>query len=239
MAYEKVGQKEMSNKLNKKIMKFHNAGKGYDAVILTCGPSLNNYTEEQILSYCSNKVVLCVKQTIDIVPNLKSYFHFFNKSHMPSDGKYKYTQDPLLSIGSDSVTSQGLPKHDVFTKIGKMNSMKNSVCGGVKLDPYRYSVQKDKPCGPGIMFETVFFFAQHLGVRSVTMIGWDGYSKGCKKHNHFYETKQASRCTFIKEHNEAAVPGSRHIYEWLKTHNCKLQIVGESHMHKDIPRIEI
>ena len=121
-----------------------------------------------------------------------------------------------------------------------MKNNEGTVCGKANLTKHIFSNKILKPCGPGIMFETVFFFAQHLGVSTITTLGWDGYAKKSRGYQHFYKTnKEAVRDTYIAGHNELAINGSKRVYRWLKEYGCDLQIAGESHMHKEIPRITI
>ena len=80
--------------------------------------------------------------------------------------------------------------------------------------------------GPGIMLETVLYTAVHVGVKSITTIGWDLNEHG----SHFYKEEEK---TFMDNKgceipwditaNAEAIPS---IKEWLKTKNIELNILS-------------
>ena len=47
-----------------KLSNFKLKHKNKECVILTCGPSLSEFKKNEILKFCKDKIVICVKETI-------------------------------------------------------------------------------------------------------------------------------------------------------------------------------
>ena len=62
-----------------------------------------------------------------------------------------------------------------------------------RFDDFDLATNVDRPCGPGIMYETVIFMAAHLGVKKIIAVGWDLSQTNPKKPNeyeHFYKNEK-------------------------------------------------
>lgn len=219
------------------------------AVILTCGPSLADYDDEQIYELCKGKPVLLVKQAFERFGHLldmEHCYHFFNRSHAPLKGAYDYSKyKPCLTFFSDQ-NPVWKGNYDIACKIAHYHGPGGTACGKkVNLNDWTFAeTGNNRPCGPGILYETVFFIVEHFGFSEVDVIGWDLYSKSARTHEHFYDIKKntdkISRDLFVPEHQSISVEGSKKFYEWFLTKDCQLNIIGDkSYAWKDIPRKDL
>jgi len=101
-----------------------------------------------------------------------------------------------------------------------------------------------RPCGPGIMYETVLFMAIHLGVKKITCLGWD-LSQGRVNedtYKHFYgnTTKLRNRGDILEWEIEETRKFSLRFFNWLKREGIELRIASKnSYLPPEIPRIEL
>lgn len=54
--------------------KLCNYFKGESVVILSCGPSLNEYSKEKIINFCKNKKIFCIKDSINLFGDVCDIF---------------------------------------------------------------------------------------------------------------------------------------------------------------------
>ena len=204
----------------KRVAHLYNKYKGEDCYILSCGPSLNNYSEEYLNKVLKDKLVLCVKTAYNRHRSVTD-FHFFNCCNLPFGTiakPYHYDYDDhTIAISSSNFPEYARwsirQEYEIFFKIPLVNdagdplaSATNSlhnpkahleqsqfVTVSKNFEKYLLSNQFERPVGPGIMYETVFFFAAHLGVKSINTIGWDLDNKVItdrEQYNHFYLAKE-------------------------------------------------
>ena len=231
-----------------KIQELEDLHKDQDCVILTCGPSLNKYTTEYLEEKLAGKVVIAVKQSIDVYP--RSDFHCWNCCNLPlpvGDIHYQYNQGIPIVVASSNFT-RGLKcsskQHvDIFCKIP------NPSIDGWKFlvftkdyDNWTFKKSPDKrPCGPSIMFETVFFLAYHIGVKSITTIGWDLQEKP-RQLEHFYPKKNiVNPGHTLPWEIEATCKASKDVYFWLKENGVELRCNQDSDndLYHEIQRVAI
>jgi hypothetical protein len=179
------------------LSKLSNCKKGQDCYILACGPSLKKYDNEETKELLKTKLVFSVKQAYDKFKH-QTDFHFWNCSNLPIDYMnipYRYVDHRPETV----VASSNYPKGqrwnpnqecDVFFQIPLLEQI-----GGkedtlaIKRNYDDFLIEKSKGkrmTGPGIMLETVFYTAIHVGVRSITTIGWDLDKHG----SHFYKEEE-------------------------------------------------
>jgi hypothetical protein len=208
--------------------------KGQDCYILACGPSLNKYDNQETREKLRNNLVLSVKQAYDKFKK-ETDFHFWNCSNLPVDYKnipYRYITDkPEVVVASSNypLGARWNPEqhHDIFFRVPLLEE----IGGKEKTLAYKknyndYLISKtctERRTGPGIMLETVFYTAIHIGVRSITTIGWDLD----KYNNHFYEGKQeisnkACEIPWDMKLNAEAVPS---IKEWIESKGIKIEVL--------------
>jgi hypothetical protein len=64
-------------RLRKKVDLLENAYAGETAYVLTCGPSINDFWDDGVREFLTDKLVMSVKQTYDLGPNVCD-FHILN-----------------------------------------------------------------------------------------------------------------------------------------------------------------
>ena len=252
---ETTSLKKQINKvktLQQKVDLLKDSFKGETCYVLSCGPSLLDYTEKELREKLDGKLVLAVKQAYNRVPDLVD-FHFFNCANIPSPRgfpiveHYQYeTGEPIVVASSNYPLGQRWSKHqkhDLFFKIPIRTEINNQfVCKTKNFDDYDLSNNIERPCGPGIMYETVIYMAAHLGVKKIVAIGWDlsqTNPKDPSEYQHFYKQEDM----FIKGDIlpwEVAVTceASKELYEWLQGQNIELEIASnKSSLYEKIPRV--
>mgnify|MGYP003705256671 CR=1 FL=1 len=55
--------------MRRSIQELKDKHKGEDVLILGCGPSLNDFSEDQLQEIAKNKVALCIKASIEKLKN--------------------------------------------------------------------------------------------------------------------------------------------------------------------------
>ena len=242
--------KQKDNKSKIDILK--DGYRGKECVILACSPSLNDVEKEKLKEFCKDKVVLAVKQAYDYLPEVVD-FHFWNCSNLPSPSYngayYPYWQKEPIVISSSNydlgmrwdATKQ---KQDIYFKIPIRTEINNEfITKTLKFDDYLLDKQLTRPCGPGIMLETVIYTAVHLGVNKITAIGWDiNNAQTEDEHKHFFgdTNKLFNRGDVLDWEIEANQKASRELYNWLKEKDIELILASDkSSLYNGIPRINL
>ena len=241
-----------TNSLQERVGLLKNAFKGETCYILSCGPSLLDYTEKELREKLDGKLVLAVKQAYNRVPELVD-FHFWNCANIPAPKgwpmveHYQYEDNEPIIVASSNYPLHSRwskhQKHDLFFKIPIRTEIDDQfLCKVKNFDDYDLNTRVDRPCGPGIMYETVLFMAVHLGVKKIVAIGWDlsqTNPRDPNEYKHFYKKEEM----FIKGDIlpwEVAVTceASKELYEWLKERNIELELASnKSSLYEKIPRI--
>jgi glycosyltransferase involved in cell wall biosynthesis len=238
--------------LNKKTSILKDSFKDKECVILNCGPSLGDIDREKLKEYCRDKVVLAVKQAYNYMPEIVD-IHLWNCSNLPpqsiNGSHYPYWQkEPIIVCSSNYDLGMrwdaSKQKHDLFFKIPIRTEINNEfVTITNKFEDYLLDKQLTRPCGPGIMMETVLYTAIHLGVSKITAIGWDiNNAKKLEDHKHFYgETKSLyNRGDILDWEVEANQKASEHFYKWLQEKDIELVLASDkSSLYNGIPRVNL
>jgi len=241
--------------LKDKVDSLRNKYQGKTCYILSCGPSLKDYTPSELKEKLKDELVLSVKQAYDYCPEICN-FHFFNCSNLPApkNGKhYDYgNRQDVISVASSNYPlgmrwNNKKQHNDLFFRIPIRNDERVNdefVC--VTKDFEKYSLEKNilRPCGPGIMYETVFHTAVHLGVKKIVLLGWDlsrDNPKKMKDYKHFYENKKlVNRGDILKWEVEMTCKASEDLYHWLKGKGIEMEIATEkSEVFEGIPRVKL
>ena len=241
--------------LEKKLDALHNSYEGETCYILNCGPSLNDIPEDELREKLKDKLVFSVKQTYEKFGDITD-FHIYNCANLPSlkgDGffqeHYQYDKE-VISIASSNynigVRWSMFQKNDIYFKIPIRTEINNEFLVKTKqFDQYLMKSHSERPCGPGIMYETVFYMALHLGVKKIVALGWDlSYNdpKSLKEYKHFYgETNNLiNRGDILPWEITETRTASKDLYYWLKKNGVKLELVSkQSTLYKGIPRVKL
>ena len=240
------------NDLAKKINILKDSFEKRECVILNCGPSLNDVDKQKLKEFCKDKVVLAVKQAYNYLPEVVD-FHFWNCSNLPSPSingaHYPYWQKEPIIISSSNYNlgmrwDPTKQKQDIYFKIPIRTEINNEfITRTLKFDDYLLDKKLTRPCGPGIMLETVLYTAVHLGVSKITAIGWDiNNATTLKDHKHFFgETdKLYNRGDILDWEVDANQKASEHFFKWLKNRGVDLVLASDkSSLYNGIPRVNL
>jgi hypothetical protein len=215
-----------------------------DCVILTCGPSLKEYSKKKILEFCNNKIVICVKEAIIEYEDIADYFLYNGCRERP----YYITKN-IIKIYSASKNQPKTPC-DIFLKenISEFQPEKQILCKQ-NFDDYNFKNNKLRPWGPGIMYESGFYLALYMGIKNVYTIGWDLIdTTNTYKITHFFDDDNSNKYKESGHWNNRNWLGEMemvnrnipYMYEYFKSQNMLIHVVGEqSFVNRDIPRIFI
>ena len=249
---EMTFQKELQGKLDV----LHNSYEGETCYILSCGPSLNEMSAAALKDKLKDKLVFSVKQAYEKFSDITD-FHFFNCANLPSlkgDGfyqeHYQYKDQETIVITSSNYTSGSrwspYQKSDVFFKVPIRTEINNEFIVKTKeFDEYLLKDHPERPCGPGIMYETVIYMALHLGVKKIVVLGWDlSYNdpKSLKEYKHFYgETGDLiNRGDILSWEITETREASEDMYKWLQNMGVELELASkQSTLYEGIPRVSL
>ena len=246
-------KRQVQNKNLKEQMKIlKDKYHGDDCYILNCGPCLNDHNHEDLKKFLKNKLTFTIKQAQDIFAEV-SDFHFFNCSNLPKRNTatnihYQNSRDTITVASSNYEQYQRWPitqTSDIFFKIPIRTEINNEFLVRTKnIDEYLIKNNLTRPCGPGIMYETVLFMAIHLGVKSITVLGWDLTMDKVTEDNykHFYGSteKLVNRGDILDWEIEETRKFSETFFNWCTNNGISLSLVSEqSSLSPNIPRIKL
>lgn len=245
---QKIKHKSLKQQMDYLENKYRNE----ECYILNCGPSLLDYDQSLLEEYLQDKLTFTIKQSYDLFSRV-SDFHFFNCSNLPKRDSiymphYKNKKDTIFVASSNyeefSRWSQ-MQTSDVFFKIPIRTEINNEfLVRTSKIDENLIKNNLTRPCGPGIMYETVLFMAIHLGVKKIKCLGWDLTQKIVSEDNykHFYGTTKNlfNRGDILPWEIEETRKFSEIFYDWCKTNNLELELLSDkSSLSDKIPRTKL
>ena len=235
------------------------AFKGEECYILTCGPSLTEYKVADLKEKLKDKLVFTVKQAYDEYREI-SDFHFFNSCNFtPFDCD---EENPVISVGSSGET---LPwtrinawsdqEFDIFLQVmNDSRGINTSLAGTKQFEKWTLNNSVRRPWGPGIMYESVFYMAEHLGASTVYTVGWDFEAPGTTTSHHYYDEdvapegvkeKAGSQIIRPSDHMDAGeiakkIEASQNLDRWLQSKDIDLFVATDaSYVHKAVRRKKI
>lgn len=156
-----------------------------DCVIVSAGPSLTENTKDQILNFAKDKVVICVKQSIEYLDGnadilVLNPFNFSRNSLEHSK--------PFTIFVADSNPRYSVPffKADLIAHVAK-NYNQSSLAESLSFDDYLLDTSVERPFGPGILYEFVIYLPILFESKNVFFFGWDIGSASTDKIVRFYE----------------------------------------------------
>jgi hypothetical protein len=242
-----------ASSIEEKILYLQDSYKGRDCYILTCGPSLNEYSKKELDDLLADELVLSVKQAYNRHPEI-SDFHFFNCCNLPvREDKfvhYDYKDSDTISITSSNYSPalrwSPYQEHDIFLKVPIRTEKNNEfICRTKNFDKFLLSNGPQRPSGPGIMLETVIYTAVHLGVKNIYALGWDLSAKNITKvdeYNHFFGSTLdlLNRGDMLDWEIGETRSASKELYYWLKSKGISLHLVSsQSSLYENIPRARL
>ena len=156
------------------------AAKGETAYLITCGPSLTSHNREELIKKLDGKLVIACKQAYEYVKEVAT-FHLLSVYNYQD---YDYYSDETI-------------RHWQLTAMNMQNEAERINSWGQRMDMslpcystpwvskhqstsytrnfknWELYAENKAVWGPGIMYESGFPLALHLGVSKIVTIGWD------------------------------------------------------------------
>ncbi|MBR9867925.1 MAG: DUF115 domain-containing protein [Oceanospirillales bacterium] len=157
--------------------------KAKTALVISAGPSADNWQEVYEKEKHNSPVIVCIKQTLNLV-DIPCDIHFINSSNLI---KYKYQPNTLSIMTRNSKAAPVFGKYDIEFQLMAEFDYKPEYYLATNRCFDCYTLDRTgmtRPKGPGIMHESVFYTLAHMGVNKIITVGWDiADSEG--KNSHF------------------------------------------------------
>lgn len=233
------------------LLPYKNKYVNMDAVILTCGPSLKEFGKQDIEKFCNNKLVMCVKEAVLEFENICN-FHFVNETRYR---KYNIKKDiiKIFQCKKNSRYYCDFNKFDilVYEEDRQKHEVEKQLLRTKHFEEHNFNNKFERAWGPGILYETVFYFCLFIGIKNVYTIGWDLVNTNTKMHiehiPHFFSNKN-KKYIESKEFNpkkkfyqemKFVNDNIQYFYDYLKNNGMNIFVCGkQSFVNKYIPRIE-
>lgn len=154
--------------------------KGETAYLVTCGPSLTSHNRKKLLEKLEGKLVIACKQAYSFVKEVAD-FHLISV----------YNYQPYVYHNSNTRVIWQLTGANIQNELERIHEWNHPIDIAIPVYSTPW-VQKHQSTsytrnfknwelfsegkavwGPGIMYETGFPLALHLGCKDITTIGWD------------------------------------------------------------------
>jgi hypothetical protein len=199
--------------------------------LVSCGPSINKIDINILKQKLKNKLVFCVKQAYDLMPD-ECDVHIMNTHNWKT---YTYTSDPIAVYGValsylegqlDKISSEQT-KCDLWIPVINPPYITDSQATSYSKNFdnfYMLGNQFETMWGKGILYELALPLAIYMGVKKIVTIGWDIVSYG-NEHEHYYNAP--SECTPQPGETLQLIESTSELYNWLSKNNIELQIVSD------------
>ena len=230
-----------------------------DCFILAAGPSLNSYDVNYVKEKLEGKLVISLKQSIKNFIDVTD-FHILNFANYEPYKKYTPNTIVVWEVYEHFHPKMILDNNircDVMLPIDgnriqdTIEKNLKSQCGEHSWDKYTLDKTLTRWYGPGIMFQTAIHLAEHLGVKSITTLGWDiadmnsfkddPYDESFQKHSYEGKSNIVYAPTPTNKHEaETVIKSTKFLNEWLMSKNIDFKIISETNpAHESIERITL
>ena len=157
------------------------ACKGETIYLVTCGPSLTEHNREELLKKLEGKTVLACKQSYDYVKEVATFHLMSAYSYQPyeyhSENTIVHWQLTAMNIAGEVNRIQNEWKHKADIMIPCYSTpwidMFKTTAFSRNFKNFEAYSEGKIIWGPGIMYESGFPLAMHLGAKEIVTIGWD------------------------------------------------------------------
>ena len=182
-----------------KVACLKGACEGQTAILLSCGPSLNALSPDELRELCKGRLVIAVKQAYDQVPGLAD-FHIFNWVNLQL---YRYPQEHPVVLFSylQKLWKSHLASLKIDFDIGmpyceRAISAHEMLLTRRNYDEYLFEKSLRRPWGPGVVFEVAVYLAVQLQVKQLIAFGVDSWPSDFGTETevmHFYDRQNLLR----------------------------------------------
>lgn len=172
--------------LEEKLSLLKDAYQGEECFILTAGPSLNDYPREYLREILKDKLVLAVKQTVKLFPDIID-FHLLNQYNFQRYVTSETTITAMVRFRGSRAKTPVLYEDLSFYIDPTLATTEASLAITKDYAVHTLEQTLDRPFGPGIMHELGIYLPVLLGVKTVNVIGWDIGQPNNNEIKRFYE----------------------------------------------------
>jgi hypothetical protein len=242
------------------------SAKGETCVFLSCGPSLREYSPEELTELCRDTVVFSVKQAFAYAPLITDFLLLNTWNYQ----KYDFSdRRPIILYEKSPNDPHVYGVHDIELDLPQPSNLSEQLARSKNYDGYSFDKTLTRPWGPGVLYEMGFYLAHYMGFTSITTLGWDVGAPKTSVMPHFYDRPSPQRTRtlaqsrwirglnernhflheggvlynkprIIPEEVEICAAASGDWYDWLTKNGVDLKIVSEAAMvDQRIPRTRL
>jgi hypothetical protein len=218
--------------------------KGREALIVGTAPSLRDFSQEELVKFCENRIVCSIKQAYDVVP--RTDFHFINDNNLKNYSYQNQKETKVVVTLPNNVHQPYLESIADFLFFVEYNwDFSKSLSTNHNLIP-QYDLGLSpvvRRSGPGLLSEIVLYFIAHLGISRIYSCGVSGGIKGQLQRDHFFDSdapliNPANKVCPEETEKEPALLLAFH--EWLRIHGVEWTILDtSSNLPEEIHRCSV
>lgn len=220
------------------ITSLKNRHKEESVLLLGAGPSLSDFSLEELKEIAKDKVVIAIKQALDKYP--KADYHILNDNNLKY---YNYNPKPIVLASHAANVNNFYLKSiaDYFFLIDQNTDYSQSLSCTLNFDE---ETLENKPYirrfGPGVMWELAIPFCYHIGIANIYSVGIDLAKKGDRSRKHFYKNTVINPAHLLtKEEADNEINLSGYFFRWLRNNGVDWFVLSRnSYLHPDIPRLQ-
>ncbi len=236
-------------KYSHKMKLLKDSFEGQTCYIIGCGPSLKDINTEELKDIIKDDLVFTIKQSYFLFEDIVD-FHFFNCNNFtPFDNNNHTIYCSQADALTESIARMYIWKsqqYDLNFVLKDNKIINNRLSRSFDFDKWKFSNTLTRPWGPGIISETVFYMAQHLGVSKIRTIGWDHIDPSSRDTSiqHFYENKDypilAKASKIDRQELLESIELSKKTFYWLKDNKIDLEVFksDKCFIDKEVNRFE-
>ena len=217
--------------------------------LITPGPSLTTHNREKLLEKLKGKVVLACKQSYEYVKEVATFHLMSAYSYQPYE---YYSEDTIVHW---QLTAMNMP-HEINRIKNEWKSpadilvpcystpwvdMYNTTAFSRRFEQFATYGDGRIIWGPGIMYESGFPLAMHLGAKKIVTIGWDigdlskfqkkdsfklGDEMWVKEHAHSLYKTHAGSGPDYKELKET-IDSTKEMYDYFLDKKIEVRILSD------------
>jgi len=164
-----------------RIKLLKDACKGETVYLISCGPSLTDLDRDKLISKLKGKTVLACKQSYEYVKEVATFHLMSAYSYQPyeylSDDTIVHWQLTAMNSGNEiqRIRDEWKSPDDILIPCYSTPwvDMHNTTAFSKEFSNFELYSEGKIIWGPGIMYESGFPLAMHLGAKEIVTIGWD------------------------------------------------------------------
>lgn len=205
-----------------------------DCYVVACGPSLKNYSKHKLQEFLKDKLVIAIKQGIELAPNAD--FHLVNDVNYTD---YNYLNNTTILYCQTNLINPPPVEYNIKFTLQNYNwDMNTSLSNLHNFDDFTFDkTGLIRPWGPGIFYELGIYLCVHLKVKKIITLGWDvnNLPKHFYKNMKLYPDRRQNDPS--QEEANLIISSTFALQRWLLSKSVEI-VVGtiNSSVSESIPR---